>query len=129
MERNRTTEILSRFAASWRETKARYDELIDNYSGWTKLIPLQQFISSIIAEGNDQYFRAGTSVADLFISRSVDHGLRIDQKYIKIEAVAEHDFEVSLCEGEKVYRTYRLTDLGDARLLNLLKTLKSTLVD
>lgn len=68
-------------------------------------------------------------MADLLISRSVDQGLRTDQKYIKIEAVAEHDFKVSLREGETVYRTYRLTNLGDTRLLNLLKTLKSTLAD
>ena len=65
----------------------------------------------------------------LMISRSVNHGLRTDQKYIRIEAVGQDDFEVSLRDGNKTYRQYRIKDLKDIRVTKLLQTLKSTLID
>lgn len=129
MENNRTTEIVNRFTISWRETQIRYDKLINSDTNWNKLIPVQQFISTIIQNSEDCYFRAGTSMSNLIISRSVDFGLRLDQKYIIIEVIAIDDFEVTFRDGETVYRTYRITKLTDSRLINLLKTLKRTLVD
>jgi hypothetical protein len=64
----------------------------------------------------------------LILSRSVDFGLRKDQKYLKIETIDANDFEVILRDGGKVYREYR-NNLNDYRLTNLLQTLKHTLVD
>lgn len=95
----RTTKILKRFKNSWTDTKDFYDELIANYSGWDKLRPLLSFIETLEDKGEDNYFRLGTSVDRLLISRSIDHGLRIDQKFIKIEAINENDFEVTLRDG------------------------------
>jgi hypothetical protein len=65
----------------------------------------------------------------LILSRSVDFGLRKDQKYLKIETIDANDFEVILRDGGKVYREYRINNLNDYRLTNLLQTLKHTLVD
>jgi hypothetical protein len=125
----RTAEILHRFKSSWTETKDFYDKLITNYPGWDKLNPVRAFIDTLEEKGEDNYFRLGTSVDRLLISRSVDHGLRVDQKYIKIEAIAVNDFEVTLRNGDKIYRQYRISDLNDERLGKLLQTLKHTLVD
>jgi hypothetical protein len=125
----RTTEILRRFKCSWKDTKDFYDRLIANYPGWDKLNPLRTFIDTLEEKGEDNYFRLGTSVDRLLISRSVDHGLRVDQKYIMIEAIDKNDFEVTLRDGDKVYRQYRINDLSDERLGKLLQTLKHTLVD
>ncbi len=38
-------------------------------------------------------------------------------------------FEVTLRDGNKMYRQYTIRDMEDARLTNLLLTLKNTLVD
>jgi len=65
----------------------------------------------------------------LIISRSVDQDLRMDQKQIQIEAIDISDFEVTLKDGEKIYRQYRLGNLEDMRLSQLLATLKHTLID
>jgi len=65
----------------------------------------------------------------LIISRSVEHGLRDDQKYIKIDTINLNDYEVVFWDGFKKCREYRIADLNDARLENLLKTLKATLAD
>jgi len=65
----------------------------------------------------------------LLLSRSVNFGLRMEQKCIKIELIDVNDFEVSLKDGDKIYRQYRLRELNDQRVSKLLKTLKSTLVD
>ena len=125
----RTAEILHRFKSSWTDTKDFYDKLIANHSGWDKLHPLRTFIDTLEEAGEDNYFRLGTSVDRLLISRSVNHGLRVDQKYIMIETIDRNDFEVTLRDGEKVYRQYRINDLSDDRLGKLLKTLKHILVD
>ena len=125
----RTAEIIHRFKSSWTDTKDFYDKLIANHSGWDKLNPLRKFIDILEEKGEDNYFRLGTSVDRLLISRSVDHGLRVDQKYIMIEIIDRNDFEVTMRDGDKVYRQYRINNLGDERLDKLLKTLKHTLVD
>jgi hypothetical protein len=125
----RTTEILQRFKSSWVSTKDFYDKLITGYPGWDKLRPLRTFIDTLEENGADNYFRIGTSVDRLLISRSVDHGLRVDQKYIIIETININDFGVTLRDGDKIYRQYRIKDLNDERLEKLLKTLKHTLAD
>lgn len=40
-----------------------------------------------------------------------------------------NDFEVSLLDGEKVYQEFRVNNLNDQQIINLLQTLKHTLVD
>ncbi|MEX6690081.1 hypothetical protein QTN47_21410 [Danxiaibacter flavus] len=64
----------------------------------------------------------------LVISRSVNHTLRADQKYIKIDAY-ESKFEVTFRDGDKVYRKYIVNNLDDILVTRLLRTLKDTLVD
>ena len=125
----RSTEIVRRFKESWVEVEARYRDLINNYSGCDKCRPIKGFISQIITVGDNSFFRAGPSMDALILSRSVDFGLRLDQKHIKIEAITADDFEISLKEGSKVYREYRIKDLNDERLAKLMKTLRDTLVD
>lgn len=125
----RTEEILSRFTKSWNDTESFYDDLINNYPGWERIIPLRNYISKLKQNGVDKFFRLGTSVHALMISRSVNFGLRDDQKYIKIEAVNLNDYEIALRDGHKTYREYRISNLDDSRLEKLIKTLKSTLVD
>ena len=124
-----TEEILNRFRKSWSETEVSYDDLINNYPGWDRVKPIREYISKLKIDGEDNFFRLGTSMHALLISRSVNFGLRTDQKYIKIEAVNMNDYEVTMREGDKVYREYRISNLDDSRLAKLLLTLKSTLVD
>ncbi|MCA6385324.1 MAG: hypothetical protein IM620_17755, partial [Cytophagales bacterium] len=45
------------------------------------------------------------------------------------EAIDTDDFEVTLRDGEKLYRQYRIKNFEDVRLTKLLRTLKDTLVD
>lgn len=125
----RTIEILNRFSNSWTETENRYDDLIDNYDGFERLRPLRNFILTLKEKGGDKDFRLGTSMHTLVISRSVNHGLRLDQKYLKIDTIDTDDFEVIFRDGDKVYREYRINSLDDINLTNLLQTLKHTLVD
>src|SRR5699024_4931103 len=122
-------EILRRFKSSWARTKEFYEDLISNYVGWDKLKPLQTFIATLENKGGNNYFRLGTSVDRLIISRSVEHGLRIDQKYIVIRTISVDDFEITLRDGEKTYRQYRINNLDDERVTKILDTLKHTLVD
>jgi hypothetical protein len=125
---NRTEEILSRFDESWTETEHRFDELINKHCGFDRLKLVRQFISHLRQKGHDKYFRLGTSMHTLIISRSVNFGLRTDQKHIKIEAF-DNKFEVIFRDGEKVYREYMVDNLNDTRVTKLLQTLKDTLVD
>jgi hypothetical protein len=124
----RTTEILNRFNNSWAETTRRYDELIESHSGFERLKPVRQFIETLKQNGDDKFFRLGTSVHDLIISRSVEHGLRTDQKYIKVE-VYDRKYQVTFRDGDKVYREYMVESLDDVRISKLLKTLKDTIAD
>jgi len=124
----RSEEIAERFSRSWAETEIFYSNLVDNYPGWDKLIPVYIFIQKLKKTGADRSFRLGTSMNWLIISRSVEQGLRQDQKYIRIEAM-DRSFVVSLRDGNKMYREYTIKDLDDERLTGLLQTLKSTLID
>jgi len=125
----RTIEILNRFSKSWTETENIYNDLIDNYKGFERLKPIRYFILTLKEKGEDKYFRLGTSIHTLIISRSVNHVLRTDQKYLKIDTIDTNDFEVIFRDGDKVYREYRIKSLDDIKLINLLQTLKHTLVD
>jgi len=125
----RTTEILRRFKDSWKATKDFYDELIAYSPGWEKIKPVRSFIDILENKGYDNYFRLGTSMDRLLISRSVNYGLRADQKYIIIETISINDFEVVLRDGDKTYREYRLNELTDPRMDKLIETLKHTLAD
>jgi hypothetical protein len=124
----RTETILSLFHDSWTETLLRYDDLINNYTGFERLKPLREFILKLQAEGESDFFRIGTSVYYLIISRSVSHGLRTDQKRIKIDVINENDYYVTF-RDTVTYREYQLQSLDDPRMHKLLKTLKDTLVD
>jgi hypothetical protein len=126
---NRTVEILKRFEASWSQTKARFDELIVLHENFKRLVAVREFIAELELAGGKQLYRLGTSMHMLIISRSVDHGLRADQKSILVEAIALDDFEVILRDGERIYRQYRVKDLKDTRMTKLLQTLESTLID
>jgi hypothetical protein len=124
---DRTIEILKRFDDSWNKTFCFYDDLIVN--GWTKVIPIKEFLTDLDHAGGRRLFRLGTSVYVLIISRSVDHGLRSDQKYIRIDPINANDFEITMSDGDKLYREYRVNDLKDIRVTKLLQTLKRVLVD
>lgn len=124
----RTAEILKRFSESWLETEKFYSQLIDDITGWDKLIPLYIYIQKLKKAGEDKSFRLGTAIQHLIISRSVESKLRQDQKFIKIQAL-DNSFIVSLRDGKKLYREYTIKDLEDERLTGLLQTLKSTLID
>lgn len=124
----RTKEIVKRFSDSWTETEKFYDDLIANYPGFERLKRIRQFISTLKQNGDDKHFRLGTSVHMLLISRSVNHGLRLDQKHIKIDAF-DNKYEVTMRDGDKVYRQYIVDNLDDIRVTKLLRTLKDILID
>jgi hypothetical protein len=125
----RTVEILNRFHTAWIQTETLFDDLITNHEGFEHLIPIREFIADLEQSGGKKLYRLGTSMHTLIISRSVDHGLRLDQKLIKIEAVGVNDFEITMRDGKKIYRQYRVKDLKDIRVSSLLRTLRSILVD
>ncbi|MEO6637513.1 MAG: hypothetical protein ABIN25_04510 [Ginsengibacter sp.] len=125
---DRTTEILKRFSDSWANTETFYDNLIYKYPGFQRLRPIRKFIDNLKQNGEEKFFRLGTSIHILIISRSVDHGLRKDQKHIKIDAF-DDKYEVIFRDGEKIYRRYIVDGLDDMRVTKLLGTLKDTLVD
>ena len=121
-------EISNRFKNSWIETEIFIHDITDNNIGFERLKAIQQFVMLLKQNGEDQFFRMGTSVHDLIISRSVSHGLRLDQKYIKIAAF-DTKFEVTLRDGFQIYRQYMVDSLDDDSVTKLLKTLKDTLID
>lgn len=125
----RTVEILNRFQTAWIQTETFLVNLITNHEGFEHLIPIREFIAELEQSGGKKLYRLGTSMHTLIISRSVDHGLRLDQKHIKIETLSVNDFEVTMRDGKKIYRQYRVKDLKDIRVSRLLQTLRSTLVD
>ena len=125
----RTVEILKRFSESWDETEIFVQELIETNPEFEGFKQFKQFINGQRNAGEDKYFRLGTSVCRLLFSRSVVHGLRRDQKSILIEAIGRDGFEVSLRDGDKIYREYRIKSLNDEKLLALFETLRHTLVD
>lgn len=130
---NRTQEIIKRFEDSWTETESFYCDLLDNHEGFGFVIPILELIRKMRGSGESQYFRIGTSMHTLVFSRSVNHGLRNDQKEIRIECInnlkGEFEYEVTMRQGDKRYREFRVTDLNDERVIKLIKTLKGALID
>jgi hypothetical protein len=125
----RTEVIINSFQDSWKKTAAFYVDLIGKHPGWERYKPVKDFVEKVIANGDDRFFRASTSLATLMISRSVNFGLRDEQKFVSIEAVDKGVYEIKLRERLKTYREFRITNLADAKLHNVLETLKDTLVD
>ncbi|PWH83357.1 hypothetical protein DIS18_02040 [Algibacter marinivivus] len=124
---NRTIEITYRFEKSWNDTEKIFDMLLEN--GFERLIPVREFITELKEKGENQHFRIGTSLYRVIFSRSVEHGLRDDQKQLIIDTLDKNDYEIIFRDGFKKYREYRISDLNDDRLTKLLETLKGTLVD
>ena len=124
---SRTTEITKRFQNSWEETQRTFD-LFDNCE-FERLIPVKEFIAYLKEKGYGHHFRIGTSLYRLIFSRSVERGLRDDQKRIEIDTIALNDYEIIFSDGFNKYREYRISNLNDERLTKLLETLKGTLVD
>lgn len=124
---SRTQEIIERFEQSWNTTLGTYEMLVEN--GFNKLTPVLDLVIKMKKEDQWKHFRIGTSMYTLVFSRSVDFGLRTDQKYISIETLNFNDYRISLRSAEKLYREYRITNIEDTRLTKLLKTLKGTLID
>ena len=125
----RTAHIIGLFKDSWIKTEEFYVRLLSQNEGWGRLSSLLEAIRLWKQQGLDSHFRLGTSIHYLIISRSVDHGLRKDQKYIKIECVKEDDFVVVIRDGERKYKEYKLNALNDEKLTGLIETLRHTLVD
>lgn len=124
----RTEEILKRFSDSWDKTEMFYDNLIANYAGFERLQPVRAFIATLRQNDGEKHYRLGTSVHVLLISRSVNHGLRLDQKHIKIDAF-EGKFEVTLRDGTMVYRRYVVDSLNDLNVTKLLRTLQDVIIN
>ena len=64
-----------------------------------RLIPIKDFNACLKEKGYDRHFRIGTSLCKLIFSRSVDRGLRDDQKCIKIDTIALNDYEIIFSDG------------------------------
>ena len=130
---NRAEEIIRQFEKSWAETESFYRDLLENYEGFGFVEPILELIKKMIDSGESKNFRIGTSMHTLVISRSVDHGLRKDQKEIRIERINDlkngFEYEVIMRDGGKRYREYVVTDLSDERVMKLIKTLKGILID
>ncbi len=124
---NRTTVITFRFEKSWNDTEQVFDMLLEN--GFERLIPVRELIKELKQKGENQNFRIGTSLYRLIFSRSVEHGLRDDQKQLIIDTLEKNDYEITLRDGFKEYRHYRISELNDIKLTKLLETLKGTLID
>jgi hypothetical protein len=130
---NRTEEIIKRFEHSWNETESFYRDLLENHIGFNFVIPILELIKKMKNSGESQNFRIGTSMHTLIISRSVEHGLRDDQKEIRIERINElsdgFEFDVIMRQGGTIFREYRVRDLNNEKVLKLIRTLKGTLID
>jgi hypothetical protein len=121
-------QIIESFKQSWTETGQFYSDLVDSDPAFERLIPLFLFIQKLKKTGADKYFRLGTSMQDLIFSRSAEFGLRPDQKFIAVQAV-NNSFVISLREGSKLNKEYRIKDLDDELLKGLLQTLKTVMID
>lgn len=124
----RTIEILNRFQQSWADTERFYAYLTNDCAGFERFFLVRQFLDDLKQRGGEQLYRLGTSMHILCISRSVNFGLRPEQKYISIETF-DTEFEVCLRDGKQVYRRYKVNYLSDEKITRLFKTLKHVLVD
>jgi|GEM_PF-1070969 len=127
-------EIEQRFYQSWLETEAFYQDLLQKKPiKFSFVQPYLSLIQSMKDAGEWRYFRLGTSMHTLVFSRSVGHGLRYDQKEIRIEWMTNtqdgFEYQVTLRDGYQVYRQFRVSELTNPKVKNLLKTLKAALID
>jgi hypothetical protein len=129
----RTQEIINRFDQSWTKTVDWLKELYAKKEEFSFLKQMLDLLSSMRQSGEWKHFRLGTSMHALMFSRSVDHGLRDDQKYIYIEYVNDlpdgYEYEVIMRDANNTYRTYRVRNLQDECVIKLFKTLESLVVD
>lgn len=123
-----TAGVLKQFEESWEQTEETFANFIDTHAGCEHLIPVYLFIQKMKDAGNNHIYRLGTSLHQLIISRSAGEGLRADQKFIRIEAF-DDSFEATLADGNKMFRQYKMEELSDPNLVNLLEALKSTPID
>lgn len=121
-------EIQNLFKESWTLTEKFYNNLIDSYPGFNRLIPVYIFIQKLQVEGQNRYFRLGTYNNHLIFSRAICPELRADQKCLKLEAKDDF-FEITLKDANKMYRQYKIKDLEDSRLTGLFEILKETPID
>lgn len=131
----RTTEILNQFTKSWDDTEAHYD-MLSQYDGWDFLKELRSFITELRKQNFEEKFRIGTSMHRLIFSRSVDHGLRKDQKQLVIDAFKNGSYDILFYDftapGDLIrkYDEFRTTELTEnKRLMNALNKLANTVVD
>jgi len=123
-----TQEIQDSFNESWAATLASYADFIDNYPDSESLIPIYSFIRKLKEEGHNKYFRLGTTMRELIVSRAIEPVLRPDQKFVKIKAF-NNKFVATFRDEKKMYKEYTIKDLDDERLTELLQMLKSNVVD
>ncbi|OEK03448.1 hypothetical protein BFP97_18830 [Roseivirga sp. 4D4] len=131
----RTEKIREIFENSWNETIKMYDDLL-SYDQWKFLAELRCFLDELQNSGFNNEFRIGTSVNRLIFSRSVDHGLRVDQKQILIEPYSNGKYDIKFFDFSSPGDVIRIYDefttdklTGNKRLLNNLNKLRNTLVD
>lgn len=120
-------EIENQFQKSWIETELFFDNLIGN--GFSKLIPIKKLIIDLSQRGNNKYFRLGTSMYTLIFSRSVDFGLRPNQKNLRVEVKNKNYYNVRLGDADSIDSKYDIQDISDDKIINLLEILKNTPID
>ncbi len=125
----RSEEIVKRFQHSWDEVEKHYEHILQ-YNGWEYLTQLIGAIEYWREIGLDKVFRVGNSIHHLILSRSVEHGLREDQKRILIVPNSDGTYEINFFEGTKKYKEFKTNQLiGNQELERLLKILESVSAD
>ena len=122
-----TSEVEKLFHISWKETLRRF-ELFDK-GGFEKLRPVKTLIEDLIEIGENKNLRLGTSFYDLIFSRSKENGLRSGQHRIRLSVVDKNEFYLTYSDGKVIQQDFKLSDLKDERLIDLLNTLKGTKID
>lgn len=130
------TEIIQQlFEDSWKSTLEIYDDLL-TVGSWFFLNELRTFICELYNQSFNKKFRIGTSMERLIFSRSVEHGLRPDQKRVLIEPFSNERYHIRFYDfntpGDRIqvfdeFTTENLS--GNKRLLNNLTKLSNVLVD
>lgn len=122
-----TSEVEKLFQISWKETLRRF-ELFDK-GGFEKLRPVKTLIEDLIEIGENKNLRLGTSFYDLIFSRSKENGLRSGQHRIRLSVVDKNEYYLTYSDGKVIQQDFKLSDLKDERLIDLLNTLKGTKID
>ena len=77
-------DFADRFKASWDSPEPFYEELL-SHPGWEWVRPIKGLIRELRVRGYDQNFRAGQAMYLFMLSRSREHGLRLEQPRVIIE--------------------------------------------